>query len=332
MHKALKLLKFKIPNGISLKSSARNEVLEQVAHRWLPNKFLGTVKLRPKVSRLLELGHIFYLLGRISLLSQNTIVNKYTILRGLNLVERAGPSHELALFMASASMLFGHMDMVNTAGTLSKHALSIAHQMATKEKFHTLAYCSLPLATYRISVGSFDEAEELLNQCSQLCWKIGDMRLLDECYIAKIVCFDFTGRRAQSAKLANELLLSARSRGDQQLSEWANLIHCNALLANRKSEEAIKTMEDSEEWMSKSVGKLDPAKMATFYSIFALGLLRIGRKADAHLATEHISQWILQVQPTSYFLCYTYYNYADVCLSLLELSESPAEKKTFGTK
>jgi hypothetical protein len=251
---ALQLLHISVPSGVKLRSKVKNEMIEQFVHRMLPANFLGTSSEPAKISLLLELGHIFYAMSRISLLGQNTLVNKYAIVRGLNLVERAGPSHELALFMASASLLFGHLDMNRTAETLSKQALTLSHNLAQKEKFHTLAYCSLPLAIYRISFGNFEEAEELLNQCVQLCWKIGDMRLLDECFMAKIVCFDFTGRCVQSAKLSNELLLSARSRGDQQLSEWATLIHCNALLASQRAEEAIKMMEDTEvKWSKRAV-------------------------------------------------------------------------------
>jgi hypothetical protein len=43
--------------------------------------------------------------------------------------------------------------------------------------------------------------------------------------------------------------------------------------------------------------------------------------------SEHVYRWILRIEPSGYFLCKSYYNYADTLMDLLESSSAPAERK-----
>jgi hypothetical protein len=116
------------------------------------------------------------------------------------------------------------------------------------------------------------------------------------------------------------------------MSEWATIVSVNSLLALERVDEAIKILEDSEEWLNKNVGKTDPAKMATFYAAFSLALYRGGRRTDSMLATEHVFQWLTNLEPTGYFLCWAFYNNVNVCLSLAETSPSQLERKVYTKK
>ena len=64
--------------------------------------------------------------------------------------------------------------------------------------------------------------------------------------MVKITCLEYTGKFQQSTKLSSELLQSTRSRGDQNMLEWATILSVNSLLPLQRTDEALKLMEDSE--------------------------------------------------------------------------------------
>lgn len=231
------LLDKPLPTGVKLYFEVTNQLLIQFLHRVQPQKYLGS---KQGDHHLLELGHTLFLLNRIHFLSQKKLPTYFTAFKSLNLVELAGPSPQLALSMASAVPIFGILGLGGTAETLIQQSLTVANSLPKSQKFATLARCCLPIAYFKISIEQYVQSDEVINQCIQICHNLGDSRLLEECYAVKIHCLEYTGKFQQSMKLATEMLQSARSRGDQNMSEWATIISVNSLLAAEKVDEAIK--------------------------------------------------------------------------------------------
>jgi tetratricopeptide (TPR) repeat protein len=181
LNSALALIDKPMPSGFSLRIQVYVQLLIQTAHRFRPNKYLGSKA--NKSTYLLEVGQILYLIHKLNFLAQKRLPTLYATFRGLNVVELAGPSHQLAMSMASAAPIFGVLGLDSTAETLVRQSLTIGQNLAKQNKYNTLARSCLPIAFFKVATGQFDLAEDILSQGVQICLKLGDTRLLEECCI-----------------------------------------------------------------------------------------------------------------------------------------------------
>jgi tetratricopeptide (TPR) repeat protein len=262
--KVLELLDKPIPLGKGLRAAVFKELLVQLMHRLRPHKYFG--KKQQYAAIILELGKAFFILNKIFTTEQNKLPSMYTIFRGLNLVELAGPSQELALAMVTTAAVLGTLGLYSTAEALINQSLTICHSFGSLYKNSVFsAQVLLAIAQYRISLGDYTDAERVVSESMQISFQRKDSATLEECYLAKINCMEYTGRFRQSMKLCTDLLQSATSRGDKKVSKWAAIISTTSMLALDHKAEAIKTFEANEEWINSSVGAADPAKMIYFY-------------------------------------------------------------------
>jgi hypothetical protein len=71
-------------------------------------------------------------------------------------------------------------------------ALLVANSLVVEKKDSTLARCYLPISFYRVAMGQYEQAEQVLAQSMQICVKLGDARLLEECYLVKLNILEYT--------------------------------------------------------------------------------------------------------------------------------------------
>ena len=209
VREALHLLGYPIPKSrFQFATGLMPEVVRQVFHRYFPSHFIGSLK-ENKRELALEVSRLFELMGRSYFYSQETIPIIYSILRFVNIAERAGSSAELASSYSAMAVLAGFAQLHSLADIYVDRALAIAEEVNQPSNLITVQVVT---SVYQISVGKWEEIRARAEKARLLCERIGDYRQWGDSMDVLGESAMISGDLAYAASILNRLLEDARQR------------------------------------------------------------------------------------------------------------------------
>ena len=162
----------------------------------------------------LELTRAYEGLMEIYYLTDKPVPCLYSVFRGLNLAEAAGPSPELARCYSSAAALLGFMSFAKWADGYFARALTTGEQAADSS---AQAWVFMAKGVYLAGLGQRSAAGENLQRSIEIYDRLGDARHGDDARANLAATCYLHGEFAQSLELANRIYRSALVRRDTRV-------------------------------------------------------------------------------------------------------------------
>ena len=296
VRQALQLLGYPIP-----KSQAQfvfgliPEVLRQVVHRYFPSRFIGSLK-REERDLAREVSGLFELMGRFYFYSQEQLPILYSILRFVNIAERAGASPELASSYAAMAVLAGFVQLHSLAEIYVERALAIAEEVNQPSNLITVQVVT---SVYQISVGKWEEIRRRAEKAKLLCEQIGDYRQWGDSMDVLGESAMISGDLAYASLILNRLLEDARQRRNPLQVCWGlfGVAAINIRQGNETS--AIPMLEEALEILAELPNL---ASSINTYGQLALAYLHLGQDDKAVSYADKVLELAENISPTVYSL------------------------------
>ena len=296
VRRALHLLGYPIPTSrAQFAFGLIPEVLRQVLYRFFPRRFFGSLQGQER-DVAIEVSRLFELMGRIYFYSQETLAIVYSILRFVNIAERAGASPELASSYAGMAVLAGFTQFHSLAEFYVKRALSIAEEVSQPANLITVYVVT---SVYQISVGKWEEIRARAEKARLLCEEIGDYRQWGDSMDVLGESALISGDLEHALSVLGRLLEDARQRRNPLQVGWGlfgvaaiNIRQGREAGAVPMLEEALRILDERPN-LASSINTLGQ---------LALAHLRLGDEAKALEYAEKVMGLASNISPTVYSL------------------------------
>ncbi|HSL42495.1 MAG TPA: adenylate/guanylate cyclase domain-containing protein [Anaerolineales bacterium] len=309
---ALHLLGYPIPKSrTQFVFGVLSEVIRQVFHRYFPWRFIGSLKGNERELSL-EVSRLFELMGRIYFYSQETLPIIYSILRFVNIAERAGSSPELASSYSAMAVLAGFAQLHSLAEIYVNRALAIAEEVNQPSNLITVQVVT---SVYQISVGKWEEIRARAEKAKALCEQIGDYRQWGDSMDVLGESALISGDLTYATTILTRLLEDARQRRNPLQVSWGlfgmGTIHIrqgNDASAVAMLLEALEILEERPNLASSidTNGQL------------ALAYLHLGEEEQAIRYADKVLEMAADISPTVYSLDIGFSAVAEVYFALWE--------------
>lgn len=159
--------------NMHLALSSLAQILRQAGTRVLRTDVNKVAIPATKSETLLAQCALYRNLSRALWGSNESMLMLYANLRNLNLSERLGPSGELAVIYSHMVMTLGVFQLPKWAGWYGRRSLALARQVGD---LSALATVLIGLAVNAVSTAEWDEARATLEECLELCSRLGDTK------------------------------------------------------------------------------------------------------------------------------------------------------------
>ncbi|HVS31975.1 MAG TPA: adenylate/guanylate cyclase domain-containing protein [Thermoanaerobaculia bacterium] len=298
--------------------STAKQVIVQILHRYLPDRFLSRAAASPE--RVLEAARAYERLAEVYYLNNEKLETIHAGFRALNLAEAAGPSPELARTYANMAAITGLVMMHGTARAHAGRALSMA---TTINHPQTTAYVRFIRGLYFMTVAAWDEAEADLRTSVEIAERSGERRRLYESTAVLADVLSRRGKVAEAQGLMNDLFEISTRRAIPQVQVWSagwglwydHLLDESAVRPEKEGTLAAICLD-----MTSDLGMGDRIFGA---SMLALARFRRGDHAGALEATDTAENTISKTDQVALYLLEAYAALAHIYDSLWP--DAPAE-------
>jgi class 3 adenylate cyclase/tetratricopeptide (TPR) repeat protein len=316
---ALQLLGYPIPKSrMQFAVGLVPEVFRQVLHRYLSSRYIGSLKGKEREIAF-EVSRLFELMGRSYFYSQETLPIIYSILRFVNIAERAGPSPELASSYAGMAVLAGFAQLHSLADIYVNRALAIAEEVNQPSNLITVQVVT---SVYQISVGKWEEIRARAEKARLLCEELGDYRQWGDSMDILGESAMLSGDLAFASSTLNRLLEDARQRRNPLQVCWGlfGVAAINIRQGNETS--AVPMLEEALEILAELPNL---ASSINTFGQLALAYLHFGEDRKALEYADKVLELAANISPTVYSLDVGFSAVSHVYFSLWEKAlRSPA--------
>lgn len=215
LERALADLGGRAPEGaLAIAAQLAREVAVQVAHRAWPRRFVGTARDRERTT---EEAFANEHLGHVCFFTDVMFQGVATILRGLNLAERLGPSAQLARSYALTGTSAGIQGLAGLARryvALARETLPAVEGLADRALVHVY------FVLHEQGLAHWSEAQRLAEEGIAMAERIGDRRRWRDHHVllaaARKSAGDWTGADEALARLRETL----QHEDDALLTSW----------------------------------------------------------------------------------------------------------------
>jgi len=203
----------------------------------------------------------------------------YTLVRSLNLAERGGPTHELAVTYADTGNICGLVPLHRAARMYGRMALNTAEAVGDPA---TIGKALGRTCIYRTAVGDWTalaDAERAL----ELCDRVGDSYQWEECALVLSRAWLTKGEFERAEALAHEAQTRSQASGVAYHRVWATLGQTWPALFTGRAGEARDIAREGLR-LHRSSGRADPLAEIDLTSVLALAELDLGRAEAAREA------------------------------------------------
>lgn len=303
------------------KRDIAREAARQLLHRILPERLVGGFS-RSRGELLLEQSRCYWRLGEIAFFVNKPGDNLYHTLHGLNLVERAGVSPELAQISSN---------MCVTAGIMSLHTLAKAyiHQsiraMGQIEELSVEAWVRMNISLYYIGTAQWKESMDYSSRAMDIYEKMGNRRYWEASsyLMVKALAYHHADFPASTA-LAAKIYESGQLSGNAQAKSWGLLAQAENALYNDKLPEALNLLTEADSLIPIHIGLTEEIRL---HNMLALVHLRTGNLREAERYARQGLTLTNQSAPTTY---YSFDGYAALAETLLDLWQRGTGDRTEG--
>ena len=271
------------------------QIFRQVFHRYFPSRFIGSLKPEER-DHAREVSRLFELIGRFYFYSQEQIPVVYSILRFVNIAERAGASSELASSYSAMAVLAGFVQLHSLADIYVKRALAIAEEVNQPSNLITVQVVT---SVYQISVGKWDEIRIRAEKAKLLCEQIGDYRQWGDSMDVLGESALISGDLSYAAAILHRLLEDARQRRNPLQVCWG-LFGVGAINIRQGNDAAaIPMLEEALEILAELPNL---ASSISTYAQLALAYLHLDQDQTAVHYADKVLGLAANISPTVYSL------------------------------
>ncbi len=313
--KSLELLHRPLPETPSQTvMSIATQVGRQIYHRLLPtaiSNYLPEAK-----TALLEAARAYNTLSEIYFYKNESLPLAHAIFRLTNLAERAGPCRELAHAFAGMGFLMGVIPIHRFAQAYFRKA----HQISkTLELSIVQAYVDLINALYTISIGAWDETQQMAGEAAQIYEELGDQRRWGEALSMLAMTQHFLANFTESNALYKQLHTLGRRNSNLQQQTWGLDGQASNLIRLGETSKAIRILEEAQPLLARSDEGAEEFNHRAYLAVAHLYEKRLDKALKA--AYEAIELGSKQVSPV-YSTLEGYAGVTEVMLSILETRQN----------
>jgi class 3 adenylate cyclase/tetratricopeptide (TPR) repeat protein len=292
-----------------LRLSILREVLFQFAHRLLSGMFIGRSS---DDHDLLKASRAYERISEMSIFQNDSEVLIHSMLKSLNLAEKAGTAADLARVYAGVALIVGTIPMHR----LARRYRSLARKVAERvEDFPSLAFLGQTLGLYETGVAEWEEASADLRRSIEVSEKATDWDRWEECASAFGASLYLQSRFSESIQWFNKAVTSARRRGNLVHQGWGVSGHGENLFRIGETGEAIKFLEESLSFFNE---KEDRVFQIGVRGLLAMAHMRLGAGERARKEAKKTLSYIVKSRPTLITQLEGYAGAAEVFLALWE--------------
>ena len=248
--------------------------------------------------------------------TQEALPMLYSGLSILNLGEPAGPSASLACGYALMAAVAGVVPLHPMAEAWSRRAVELVEAVG---KPYDVAYVLQRVASYRLWMARWGEAEPGFARCLEIARQVGDQRLLGDAMSCLVMTAIYQGRFVHAEGIFSEMSAWMHRTEDPQLLCGGRILGAGIKLRRGKHAEALALSLSAQPLVDTPGGCHDVLRG---YALLGLGRLRAGEPALARAAAEKALGVIRATRPVAYW---TYDGIAAVAEVLLSLWETSGE-------
>ncbi len=222
-------------------------------------------------------------MSELFIYAEQTVPLMWSGLKVVNLGAPLGDTPELARGYSLMTVLIGSVPLHGLATRYAEYALQIADRAGTQSD--SAAVC-IGRACYHLGTADWGVLEPEMRSGMEVCREVRDGRHLEETMVCLAKGLHYQGRLDEGAELAEELIVTAAERGDQQTEGWGLIVAIECRVRQGRTEDVLDRFGEMERWIEHKAAsneKVCPTGM------MALGNLFEGRRFDAErLAAEAV--------------------------------------------
>ena len=269
----------------------------------------------------LELTRAYEGLMEIYYLTDKPVPCLYSVFRGLNLAEPAGPSPELARCYSSTAALLGFMSFAKWADGYFARALATGEQAADSS---AQAWVFMAKGVYLAGLGQRAAAGEDLQRSIEIYDRLGDARHGDDARANLAATCYLHGEFAQSLDLASRIYRSALVRRDTRVQAECARWRAYNLIALGRFSEVQNAIDELDSLRSSTVKLGGYHRKQDVATLTALLRLNSGNLKEA-LEKARLALDLMRSVSDAFEFLLEHAALAEVCLSVWESHSNERE-------
>lgn len=275
-----------------------------------------------------EVARAYELLAETHYLNNNKLPCLYAVFAGIAAAKRTGLSTQLARSCGNMSIIWGVLSQHRKARAQAEAAHRIAGQVGDSA---CIAWINQVVGIYRVTVGSWDKAEQLLRVSVAEAKQLGDKRRRAESTSILGLAITYQGRFDESSRLGNDLMEWGVERGVVQEQVWGLNLTLDSLLNTLpgNEEEIQQLITVLHDWLivnANAGSKLLRADMVWGWGLLAKAQLCLEKTEAAINAANETARIFADSKPISYYTLSGLIGWADVEFSILPRSDHRRRK------
>lgn len=305
--------------GMQLALSTTAQILRQAGTRVIRADIDNAAIPAAEAETVLAQCALYRNLSRALWGSNESMLMLYANFRNLNLSERLGPSGELAVIYSHMVMTLGVFQMPKWADWYRRRSLTVARQVGD---LSALATVLIGLGVNAVGTAQWDEAHSALEECRELCSRLGDTKQWAESASLKGDLALLTGDLDRG--LACYLDVYGRAERKGSLGHMGLSLRTQAMAALQRDDlaEAKRLLVRAEHVLAETTEKLIQIDI---HGLLALVEFRAGAMTQAYQQVRRAVDLMGETMPPiAYPRVFGMRSASRVVLNLLENSSSDA--------
>ncbi len=285
--------------ALRLAATVRNQ---PVAGRHGPQEWRETMR---------QEADLYIPLARVTYHTNDALASMYVNTTKLNLMERLGPSPELAESYGSIGVTLGFFQMHRRADAYVRRGVEIAR---TANNNRGLVTAHVISAAYLIGVGQWRRVQDHLEEGRRLCEALGDHQQWGDCVAIMADAAFLEGDMTRAMALYDELMSAARRRNNHLQELWAIRGKATAALRDGKADDAVRLLRHAVVLLEDTT---DHPTRIDMHGLLAAALLGCGEWKEADRSARQAAALIAKASPPTAYP--QYLGYAAVAETFIEL-------------
>lgn len=291
----------------------------RLATRFARHRAATGSTVQPQDETMRQVAELYIPLARVAYHTNDPLNSLYVNTTKLNLMERLGPSPELAESYGSIGVTLGVFQLHRRADRYVRRAVEVARGSRHSGGLVTAHVIS---SVYLIGVGQWRRVQEHLEEGRHICEELGDHQQWGDCMAIMADAAFLEGDTARAVRLYEELLAAAQRRNNHLQELWAIRGKATAALREGDPGEAAALLEHAVVLLEDTT---DHPTRIDMVGLRAAARLRLGQWEEAHRAACEAAALIAKISPpTAYPQYHGYAAVAETCLELLRRSRQDA--------
>jgi class 3 adenylate cyclase/tetratricopeptide (TPR) repeat protein len=311
-HNALSILERPIPTSQTmLMQSLATHFSRHIMQLILPARWREpSARAREAI---LAAASAFSHLAQMHYTNSETILAAYTTIRGLNMVEQAGISPEMARLHIQVAVLYRVFRMSRLAGRYEQSGRETAERL---NDLPSMTLVLLANAVSQMGIAPWSELQATLDRAIAIAKQIGDQRSWGSGLGMLGYTYLYQGQFKKGAAVCQELLKQGRESDNLEHQAWGLYGHAHHLMLLGHTQQAAQLVEEALV-IARILTESRTVEIASRGILAGIRLRQGDRRSARHIADATVSQ-LTDPLPLNFGLFAAYAGVTEVYLSLWE--------------